>query len=47
MGLFDRISRIVRGNINSMIDNAEDPEKVLDQAVIDMQEQLVQLPTAQ
>ncbi|MGF1487201.1 MAG: PspA/IM30 family protein [Prochloraceae cyanobacterium] len=46
MGLFDRISRIVRGNINSMVDNAEDPEKVLDQAVIDMQEQLVQLRTA-
>ena len=46
MGLFDRISRIVRGNINSMIDNAEDPEKVLDQAVIDMQEQLVQLRQA-
>ncbi len=46
MGLFDRISRVVRGNINSMIDNAEDPEKVLDQAVIDMQEQLVQLRQA-
>ena len=46
MGLFDRIGRIVRGNINSMIDNAEDPEKVLDQAVIDMQKNLVDLRQA-
>jgi phage shock protein A len=46
MGLFDRLSRVVRANLNDMISKAEDPEKVLEQAVIDMQEDLVQLRQA-
>ncbi|MBD1938255.1 PspA/IM30 family protein [Microcoleus sp. FACHB-68] len=46
MGLFDRISRVVRANMNDMVSKAEDPEKVLDQAIIDMQEDLVQLRQA-
>jgi phage shock protein A len=46
MGLFDRLSRVVRANINDMVSKAEDPDKVLEQAVIDMQEQLVQLRQA-
>ena len=37
MGLFDRLSRVVRGNLNDLVSKAEDPEKVLEQAVIDMQ----------
>lgn len=46
MGLFDRISRVVRSNVNDMVSKAEDPEKILEQAVIDMQEDLVQLRQA-
>lgn len=46
MGLFDRISRLVRANVNDMVSKAEDPEKVLEQSIIDMQEDLVQLRQA-
>jgi phage shock protein A len=46
MGLFDRVSRVVRSNLNAAVSAAEDPEKILEQAVIDMQEDLVQLRQA-
>ncbi|NJN02742.1 MAG: PspA/IM30 family protein [Leptolyngbyaceae cyanobacterium RM1_1_2] len=46
MGLLDRISRVVRANLNSWISGAEDPEKVLEQTVTDMQEDLIQLRQA-
>jgi phage shock protein A len=46
MGLFDRLSRVVRANLNDMVSKAEDPEKILEQAVSDMQEDLVQLRQA-
>ena len=46
MGLFDRISRIARANVNDIVNKAEDPEKVLEQSIIDMQEDLVQLRQA-
>jgi phage shock protein A len=46
MGLFDRLSRVVRANLNDLVSKAEDPEKVLEQAVIDMQEDLIQLRQA-
>lgn len=46
MGLFDRLSRVVRSNLNDMISKAEDPEKILEQAVTDMQEDLIQLRQA-
>ncbi len=46
MGLFDRVSRIVRSNINSMVTAAEDPEKILNQAIQDMSEDLIQLRQA-
>jgi len=46
MGLFDRLSRVVRANLNDIVSKAEDPEKVLEQAIIDMQEDLVQLRQA-
>ena len=46
MGLFDRISRVVRANLNDMVSKAEDPEKVLEQSIIDMQEDLIQLRQA-
>jgi len=46
MGLFDRISRLMRANLNDMLSKAEDPEKILEKAIIDMQEDLVQLRQA-
>jgi phage shock protein A len=46
MGLFDRISRVVRANLNDLVNKAEDPEKILEQSITDMQEDLVQLRQA-
>ena len=46
MGLFDRVSRLVRANINDMVSKAEDPEKILEQALADMQEDLVNMKQA-
>jgi phage shock protein A len=46
MGFFDRIWRIIRANLNSLISAAEDPEKILEQTVVDMQEDLIQLRQA-
>jgi phage shock protein A len=43
MGLFDRISRVIRSNLNDMVSKAEDPEKMLEQSILEMQEDLVQL----
>lgn len=36
MGIFDRISRLVRANVNDALDGAEDPEKMLEQLIRDM-----------
>jgi phage shock protein A len=41
MGLFDRLSTLFRSNINDLISRAEDPEKMLNQILIDMRSQLV------
>jgi phage shock protein A len=46
MGLIDRILRVIRANLNALIGQAEDPEKILEQTVMDMQEDLVQLRQA-
>jgi phage shock protein A len=46
MGFFDRIMRVIRANLNSLVSKAEDPEKILEQAVLDMQEDLIQLRQA-
>jgi len=41
MGLFDRLSSLLRSNINDLISKAEDPEKMLNQIIVDMRSQLV------
>lgn len=46
MGLIDRIKRVIRANFNSLVVGAEDPEKILEQTVLQMQENLVQLRQA-
>ena len=38
MGLFARIADIFKANVNDMLDKAEDPEKMLKQMVIEMEE---------
>jgi phage shock protein A len=42
MGLFSRIGTLFKSNINDIISKAEDPEKMLNQVVLDMQNQLVE-----
>lgn len=46
MGLFDRAWRVLRANLTSAVSQAEDPEKVLEQAMADMQANLIQLRQA-
>ena len=40
MAIFERLSDLVRSNINDLIDKAEDPEKMVKQIIIDMEDQL-------
>ena len=40
MGILDRFKRVVRSNINDMISKAENPEKMLNQLIMEMNEQL-------
>ena len=41
MGLLDRLSSLLKSNINDLISKAEDPEKMLNQILVDMKTQLV------
>jgi phage shock protein A len=41
MSIFDRIARLFRANVNDLISSAEQPEKMLNQIIIDMRSQLV------
>lgn len=40
MAIFSRLSDLLKANINDLIDRAEDPEKMVKQIIIDMEEQL-------
>lgn len=40
MAIFSRLVDLLKANINDLIDKAEDPEKMLKQIIIDMEEQL-------
>jgi phage shock protein A len=42
MGLFSRFKRAMKANINDMISKAENPEKMLNQLIVEMNEQLVE-----
>ncbi|MDR2102955.1 MAG: PspA/IM30 family protein [Treponema sp.] len=42
MGIFSRIKTLVSSNVNDMISKAEKPEKMLNQLLIDMNEQLLE-----
>ncbi|MGE5144586.1 MAG: PspA/IM30 family protein [Acidobacteriota bacterium] len=40
MGIWDRLSTLLRSNINDLISRAENPEKMLNQLIVDMRSQL-------
>jgi phage shock protein A len=40
MGIIDRLSQMLRSNLNDLISSAENPEKMLNQIIIDMRSQL-------
>ena len=40
MAIFERIGDLIRSNINDLIDKAEDPEKMIKQIIIDMEDQI-------
>jgi phage shock protein A len=42
MAIFSRIGTLLKSNVNDLISKAEDPEKMLNQMLIDMQQQLVE-----
>ncbi|MCA9517928.1 MAG: PspA/IM30 family protein, partial [Myxococcales bacterium] len=42
MGIWGRISTLVKSNINALISKAEDPEKILNQLIIDMRQQFLE-----
>lgn len=41
MGIFDRFATLIKSNLNDLISSAENPEKMLNQIIIDMRDQLV------
>jgi phage shock protein A len=43
MGLIKRIARVINANLNNLIRESEDPEKLLEQVLLEMQDNLVQL----
>ena len=43
MGLLDRVTRVIKAGINSVLGDAEDPEKMLEQTVMDMEGDLIRL----
>jgi len=42
MGMWDNLKRVFKSNINAAISKAEDPQKILEQTIIDMNEQLIE-----
>jgi phage shock protein A len=45
MALLERVSTLLRANLNDLVEKAEDPEKMLKQIVLDMENQLLQVKT--
>ena len=40
MGIFSRMNRVIKSNLNSLVDKAEDPEKLIGQTILDMEAEL-------
>jgi phage shock protein A len=45
MSLLERVSTLLRANLNDLVEKAEDPERMLKQVVLDMENQLLQVKT--
>ena len=45
MALLERVSTLIRANLNDLIDRAENPEKMIKQVILDMQNQFIQVKT--
>src|SRR5580692_1834688 len=45
MALLERVATLIRANLNDLIDQAEEPEKMIKQVILDMQNQLLQVKT--
>src|ERR1700751_3113900 len=45
MSLLDRVGTLLRANLNDLVEKAEDPERMLKQIVLDMENQLMQVKT--
>jgi len=45
MALLDRVTTLIKANLNDLLDKAEEPEKLLKQLLLDMQNQYMQVKT--
>src|SRR5204863_786436 len=45
MAVLERVATLLRANLNDLIDRAEDPEKMIKQVILDMENQLLQVKT--
>lgn len=45
MSLLERVGTLLRANVNDLVEKAEDPERMLKQVVLDMENQLLQVKT--
>jgi phage shock protein A len=45
MALLERVSTLIRANLNDLIDKAENPETMIKQVILDMENQLLQVKT--
>ncbi len=45
MAVLERVATLVRANLNDLIDRAEDPEKMIKQVILDMENQRLQVKT--
>src|SRR5438045_331795 len=45
MALMERVGTLLRANLNDLVDRAEDPEKMVKQVILDMENQLIQVKT--
>jgi phage shock protein A len=45
MALLERVATLIRANINDLVDKAEDPETMIKQVILDMENQLLQVKT--
>src|SRR3954465_14217871 len=45
MALLERVSTLIRANLNDLVEKAEEPEKMIKQIILDMENQLMQVKT--